>query len=43
MDSTLPIINYYEAKGRVRRINADRSPDTVYTDVRKLFMELNGN
>ena len=42
MDSTLPIINFYEAKGRVRSINADRSPDVVYTDVRKLFVELNG-
>jgi len=42
MDSTLPIINFYEAKGRVRSINADRSPDVVYADVRKLFAELNG-
>ncbi|KAK9822638.1 hypothetical protein WJX81_002237 [Elliptochloris bilobata] len=33
MDSTQPIINFYVAKGRVRRINADRSPQAVYADV----------
>ena len=42
MDSTLPIITFYEARGRVRRINADRSPQDVYADVRKLFCDMNG-
>ena len=42
MDSTLPIITFYEAKGRVCRINADRSPPDVYADVRTLFCNMNG-
>lgn len=36
-DSTLPVVSYYEAKGAVARVNADRAPDAVYEDVRALF------
>lgn len=39
MDSTLPIIEHYKARGKVREIKADRSPDEVYHDVRPLFVE----
>jgi adenylate kinase family enzyme len=40
MDSTLPIIEHYKARGKVREIHADRSPDEVYQDVRPLFVDL---
>jgi UMP-CMP kinase len=38
MESSMPVIQFYEQKGKVRRINADRGPDEVYTDVRQLFL-----
>ena len=38
LQSSLPVIQHYEAKGKVHRIYADRSPDEVYEEVRKLFL-----
>jgi len=38
IDSTLPVVEHYEEMGRVARINADRSAEEVYADVRKLFI-----
>ena len=38
LQSSLPVIQHYEAKGKVHRIYADRSPDEVYQEVRKLFL-----
>ena len=35
---SLPVVQHYEALGKVRRINADQSPDGVYADVRRLFL-----
>ena len=40
IESSMPIINFYDAKGRVRKINADRNPDEVYADVRPLVQAL---
>ncbi|EIE21451.1 uridylate kinase [Coccomyxa subellipsoidea C-169] len=40
VDSSMPIINFYEQKGKVRKINADRSPDEVYADVQPLVRGL---
>lgn len=40
IESSMPIINFYDAKGRVRKINADRDPDEVYADVRPLVQAL---
>ncbi|BDA44677.1 UMP-CMP kinase 3 [Coccomyxa sp. Obi] len=40
VESSMPIINFYEQKGKVRRINANRSPDEVYGDVRPLVQAL---
>lgn len=37
LDQSMPIIEYYEKLGKVRRINADRNPDEIYEEVRKLF------
>ena len=35
--ATLPVIEYYHALGKVRRIDANKSPEEVYADVRALF------
>ncbi|CAL5228089.1 g11159 [Coccomyxa viridis] len=40
MESSMPIINFYDAKGRVRKIDADRDPEDVYADVRPLVEAL---
>ena len=40
MESSMPIINFYNAKGRVRKIDADRDPEDVYADVRPLVEAL---
>ncbi len=36
----MPIINFYDAKGRVRKIDANREPEEVYADVRPLVEAL---
>ena len=40
IESSMPIINFYDAKGRVRKIDADRCPEEVYADVRPLVQAL---
>jgi len=40
VESSMPIINFYEQKGKVRKIHADRSPDEVYSDVQPLVAAL---
>ncbi|ESO09419.1 hypothetical protein HELRODRAFT_156457 [Helobdella robusta] len=40
ISSTEPIIEFYEAKGLVRKVNGSRSPDEVFEDVRKIFVGL---
>jgi adenylate kinase family enzyme len=39
MDSTLPVVEHYEQLDRVARINADRSPEEVYKETRRYFLE----
>ena len=34
---TMPIIDYYETLGLVRKIDASQSPDQVFEDVKKAF------
>lgn len=36
-ESTLPVVEYYEKKGCVARVDADRAPDAVYADVKARF------
>ena len=38
MESSLPVIEYYESKGKVRRIDANRSAEDVYKEVKQLFL-----
>lgn len=39
-EQSLPVVQHYEKTGRVARINADRDPEDVYREVRRLFEEL---
>ena len=40
LESSLPVVQHYEALGKVARINADRDPEDIYKEVRRLFVEL---
>jgi len=39
-ESTMPIVNHFEEKGLLRKIDATRSPDEVYDNVKPLFQAL---
>ncbi|CAK7336927.1 unnamed protein product [Dovyalis caffra] len=39
-ESTLPVINYYNSKGKVQKIDAQRSIDEVFEDVKSVFSKL---
>lgn len=39
-ESTMPIVEHFEEKGLLRTIDASRSPDRVYDDVKLLFQAL---
>ncbi len=39
LESTLPVVAYYEAQDKVARIAADRDPEEIYKEVRRLFLE----
>ena len=38
-ESSLPVVQHYESQGKVYRIAANRGPDEVYADVRRLFLD----
>ena len=38
LDSSMPVVQHYESTGKVHRFKADRDPDAIYGDVRKLFL-----
>ncbi|XP_045502039.1 UMP-CMP kinase [Colias croceus] len=40
LNDTMPIINHYDEKGLVRRVNAETSPQEVFEDVKKCFNAL---
>ena len=37
IESTMPIVDLYEKVGKTRRISADADPESVYTEVKKVF------
>lgn len=39
MEQSLPVIEFYGKRDKVARIDADRSPDEVYKEVRRSFLE----
>ncbi|KAI7856739.1 adenylate kinase-domain-containing protein [Circinella umbellata] len=36
-DTSFPVIEYFEEKGKVRKINAEQDRESVYTDVQKIL------
>ncbi|XP_045778096.1 UMP-CMP kinase [Maniola jurtina] len=40
LNATMPIIEHYEHKGLVHRVNAESAPEVVFEDVKKLFNKL---
>ena len=40
-DTTQPVCDYYEKQGKLERINAERDPNTVFTDVKRLVDKRN--
>ncbi|XP_046970033.1 UMP-CMP kinase [Vanessa cardui] len=40
INDTMPIINYYDKQGLVRRINAEVAPEKVFEDVKNLYNNL---
>ena len=39
VDSSMPVIEEYEKVGKVRKVNSDRAPEAVYSDVRSIVHE----
>ena len=39
-ESTMPIVSHFEERGLLKKIDATRSPDEVYGDVKPLFQAL---
>ena len=42
VESSVPVVDYYDKKGKVAKINADRDPDEVYTEVKTVFASRTG-
>lgn len=40
LESSLPVIHYYDSKGKVRKIDAAKPVDAVFEDVKTLFSSL---
>ncbi|XP_006655698.1 UMP-CMP kinase 1 [Oryza brachyantha] len=39
--STMPVIQYYEKKGKLRKVDGNRQVDEVFEDVKAIFAQLN--
>jgi UMP-CMP kinase len=39
IEQSMPVIEHYEKQGKVARINADRSPEDVYQETKRMYME----
>ena len=42
VESSVPVVEYYEKKGKVAKIDADRDPEKVYADVKRVFASRTG-
>ncbi|KAL6861401.1 hypothetical protein ACP4OV_017101 [Aristida adscensionis] len=40
-ESTLPVIQYYEKRGKLKRVDGSKSADAVFEDVKAIFAHLN--
>ncbi|KAL6322199.1 hypothetical protein AAG906_005147 [Vitis piasezkii] len=41
-ESTLPVIDYYSSKGKVQKIDAERSVEEVFETVKSIFLNFSG-
>lgn len=39
VESSMPVIKHYEAKGKLRRFDATPPPNEVFQQVKKLFVQ----
>ena len=39
IESSMPVVQYYEKLNKVARISADRDPEDIYKEVRRAFVE----
>jgi|TARA_R110002003_G_scaffold129_8_gene12136 UMP-CMP kinase len=39
VETSMPVVNEMEEKGKVVRVNAERGADDVYEDVKRMFAE----
>lgn len=42
-NESMPVIEYYRKKGKVVQVNADRSADQVFEDIRAAFSKIHGD
>ncbi|XP_039806736.1 UMP-CMP kinase 1-like isoform X1 [Panicum virgatum] len=40
-ESTMPVVQYYEKRGKLRRVDGAKSVDEVFEDVKAIFVQLN--
>ncbi|PUZ62522.1 hypothetical protein GQ55_4G364900 [Panicum hallii var. hallii] len=40
-ESTMPVVQYYEKRGKLRRVDGAKSADEVFEDVKAIFVQLN--
>lgn len=40
-EATLPVVQYYDKRGKLRRVDGAKSPDEVFEDVKVIFEQLN--
>ena len=40
-DVTKPVVDYYEKKNKLRKVDSERAPDQVFTDVVKVLDSIN--
>ncbi|TVU13029.1 hypothetical protein EJB05_46701 [Eragrostis curvula] len=40
-EATLPVVQYYEKRGKLRRVDGAKSADAVFEDVKAIFSEIN--
>ncbi|KAF3324805.1 Uridylate kinase [Carex littledalei] len=37
IESTLPVVTYYEQRGKVRKVNAAKPPEEIFKDIKAIF------
>jgi len=40
LESSMPVVDHYDKRGKVYKFKSDRSPEGIYSEVRQLFLDL---